>query len=73
MRKVGSSKEEPAAPRHGFGAVSDENTAVPKEAFEQAKTEYYRLRGWDPETGIPKKSTLLRLGLAEIADALPGC
>jgi aldehyde:ferredoxin oxidoreductase len=69
----GSSKKESSGMRQSGGLFFDEKTAVPREAFEQAKTKYYRLRGWDPETGIPKKSTLVRLGLAEIADALPGC
>jgi aldehyde:ferredoxin oxidoreductase len=57
--------------RHGFGGVSDEGKAVPRKEFEKAKTEYYRIRGWDPETGIPRKSTLARLGLADIAESLP--
>ncbi len=71
--KGGSSKKESSGMRQSGGLFFDEKTAVPRETFEQAKTEYYRLRGWDPETGIPKKSTLMRLGLTEIADALPGC
>lgn len=67
----GPAESGPSGGKHGFGAVSDHGAAVPREAFEQAKTEYYRLRGWDPETGVPKKATLVRLGLTEIADALP--
>ena len=34
--------------------------------------EYYRLRGWDLETGIPKEETINQLGLAEIAKGLKG-
>ncbi len=34
--------------------------------------EYYALHGWDPETSWPKRSTLDRLGLADIAAELEG-
>jgi aldehyde:ferredoxin oxidoreductase len=30
--------------------------------------EYYKLHGWDKETGQPKKETLLKLGLKELVD-----
>ena len=32
--------------------------------------EYYQHRGWDYETGLPYRSTLVRLGLADVADQL---
>ena len=32
--------------------------------------EYYKERGWDRETGIPTRTTLLRLGLTDAADDL---
>jgi aldehyde:ferredoxin oxidoreductase len=32
--------------------------------------EYYKLRGWDPATGIPRRSTLEKQGLKKIADEL---
>ncbi|RLG40547.1 MAG: aldehyde:ferredoxin oxidoreductase [Thermoproteota archaeon] len=31
---------------------------------------YYELRGWDKETGLPKKETLLRVGLQDVAEDL---
>ena len=34
------------------------------------KTDYYTIRGWDIETGIPLKETLLDYGLNDIAAAL---
>jgi aldehyde:ferredoxin oxidoreductase len=34
-----------------------------KESFEQMLTEYYLLRGWDPQTGIPTPEKLRELGL----------
>jgi aldehyde:ferredoxin oxidoreductase len=38
--------------------------------LEEMKTEYYTLRGWDPETGIPTRKTLEKLGLGNVADDL---
>lgn len=38
--------------------------------FEKMKNEYYELRGWDIETGIPTKQTLEKLGLKDVADDL---
>ncbi|HEY95782.1 MAG TPA: hypothetical protein G4O15_12690 [Dehalococcoidia bacterium] len=41
-----------------------------KQDFIEAMEEYYTLRGWDPETGIPRRSTLEKQGLKKIADDL---
>ena len=41
-----------------------------REDLERAKSEYYRLMGWDPKTGIPTASGLERLGLKEVAEGL---
>jgi len=38
--------------------------------FEKMKEDYYELRGWDIETGIPTKQTLEKLGLKDVADDL---
>jgi aldehyde:ferredoxin oxidoreductase len=62
------SQDASSANKHGFGGVSDAGKAVPRKAFELSKTEYYQIRGWDPNTGIPRTSTLVRLGLADIVD-----
>lgn len=43
---------------------------VDKKKFEELKTLYYRLRGWDVNTGIPTRSKLEELDLKEIADQL---
>ncbi|MBI2877551.1 MAG: aldehyde ferredoxin oxidoreductase family protein [Candidatus Tectomicrobia bacterium] len=43
---------------------------IDPEKFEGMLDEYYRLRGWDPATGIPTRATLERLGLKEVADQL---
>jgi aldehyde:ferredoxin oxidoreductase len=36
--------------------------------FEQMKDEYYEIRGWDKETGIPTREKLVELGLEAAAD-----
>ena len=38
--------------------------------LEEMKSEYYELRGWDPETGVPTRKTLEQLGLGSVADDL---
>ena len=36
-----------------------------KEFFEATKTEYYKLMGWDVDTGLPTRSTLKKLGMED--------
>ncbi|NIO21261.1 MAG: hypothetical protein GTN53_33430, partial [Candidatus Aminicenantes bacterium] len=38
--------------------------------FDELKTRFYRLQGWDESSGYPKKSTLESLGLEYVADEL---
>jgi len=33
---------------------------------------YYEIRGWDKETGFPKKTKLIELELTSVADELGG-
>ena len=35
--------------------------------LEPMLNDYYRLRGWDEQTGMPKAETLERLGLGDLA------
>lgn len=44
--------------------------SLDKEKFEEWKTIFYRLEGWDTKTGWPKRSTLERMDLKFVADAL---
>jgi aldehyde:ferredoxin oxidoreductase len=37
---------------------------------ERLLAEYYRGRGWDPQTGVPTREILERLGLKKVADTL---
>ena len=39
-----------------------------REKFEQMKDEYYEIRGWDKETGIPTREKLVELGLEDVAE-----
>jgi aldehyde:ferredoxin oxidoreductase len=41
-----------------------------RKQFEEFKTTYYKLEGWDTSTGWPKRDTLESLGLNEVADSL---
>ncbi len=41
-----------------------------KQKFEEFKTRFYTLQGWDTKTGYPKRSTLETLGLSHVADEL---
>ena len=34
------------------------------------KTRFYKLQGWNPETGWPKRDTLVSLDLGHVADEL---
>jgi aldehyde:ferredoxin oxidoreductase len=41
---------------------------ITPEMLETMKDEYYQIRGWDRETGIPTPQRLLRLDLPDIAE-----
>ncbi len=41
-----------------------------KTRFDEWKTIYYKLEGWDPDTGWPRKNTLASLGLGHVNDEL---
>jgi aldehyde:ferredoxin oxidoreductase len=41
-----------------------------KDKFEEFKTLYYQLEGWDIATGYPTRSALEALGLGYVADEL---
>jgi aldehyde:ferredoxin oxidoreductase len=43
-----------------------------REKFEQMKDEYYQIRGWDKETGIPTREKLSELNLTGVADEVLG-
>lgn len=43
---------------------------IEKIKFEEWKTKFYKLEGWDPATGWPTRETLESIGLKNIADEL---
>ncbi|MCP4614227.1 MAG: hypothetical protein GY845_36545, partial [Planctomycetes bacterium] len=53
-------------PGPGDKAISRQGATVDQRMFEQMRSQYYRYRQWNPKTGIPSKSKLNDLGLAEI-------
>jgi aldehyde:ferredoxin oxidoreductase len=54
--------EEPLRNGQYAGEVLD------RDKFEAMKDEYYEIRGWDRETGVPTREKLTDLGLADAAD-----
>lgn len=48
-------------------AISRKGAVVGREEFENMKSEYYGLRGWDVASGLPTKAKLEELRLADIA------
>lgn len=50
--------------------VSRKGEVVEREKFEQMKSEYYELRGWDISSGLQTKDKLVELELADVAKDL---
>jgi aldehyde:ferredoxin oxidoreductase len=50
--------------------VSIRGNVLDRKKFEEMREEFYNLRGWDPKTGLQKKETLARLGMADVSDEL---
>ena len=50
--------------------VSRQGMSIQRSDFEELKSEYYGLRGWDVPSGLPKESKLMELGLADVATDL---
>jgi aldehyde:ferredoxin oxidoreductase len=50
--------------------VAKTGAIIDRKEFERARSEYYRLRGWDVESGLPSRAGLEDLHLKYIADDL---
>lgn len=50
--------------------ISTNKSNMDKAKFEEWKTRFYRLEGWDEKTGWPMRKTLAGLDLAHVADEL---
>lgn len=46
--------------------ISRQGAVIDREQFEQMKTDYYRLRGWDSATGLQTQESMKRLGMSDI-------
>jgi len=46
------------------------NRSIDRNKFEEFKTRFYKLQGWDAATGYPTRGTLESLGLRYVADEL---
>ncbi len=57
-------------PGAGDDVISRKGKALDRDKFEEMKDEYYGLRGWDVQTGLPKKETLEKLELSDVAEGL---
>jgi len=68
-------RDDPMNPR-GIAPGKDGEPFVKKGAvvdrpqFEQMKKEFFRLRGWDPQTGLQTRARLEALDLKDVADGL---
>jgi aldehyde:ferredoxin oxidoreductase len=47
-----------------------EGRYIDKARFEEWKTQFYKLEGWDPKTGWPRRDTLESMGIGYVADEL---
>jgi len=52
--------------------ISKLGAVVDKDKFEKMKSEYYGLRSWDVESGLPTKAKLEDLDLGDVAEDLAG-
>ncbi len=50
--------------------VDTAGKTLDRDKFTSMLQEYYRLRGWDEKTGLPRAETLAALGLADVAASL---
>jgi aldehyde:ferredoxin oxidoreductase len=50
--------------------IETKGRKLDKEKFDEWKTIYYELEGWDPKTGWPTRSALEDVGLKHVADEL---
>jgi len=57
-------------PGPGEEPVNATGNTLDRERFKSMLKEYYRLRGWDEETGLPRADTLAALGLDDVAASL---
>ena len=50
--------------------VNVQDRHLDKAKFEEWKTTYYKLEGWDPASGWPRRKELESMGMGDVADEL---
>jgi aldehyde:ferredoxin oxidoreductase len=68
--KLGLTRQEDRLPRICSEALSEGSTAGVVPDMELMLKDYYNYRGWDWESGKPKKDKLMELGLERVAEDL---
>ena len=72
-QKLGFSRKDDVLPKKAFLPIEHgegEIAQITPEQFEETLTTYYKLAGWDTETGNPKQGTIDRLGLGWVQEKL---
>ena len=57
-------------PGLGEKSQSIKGNVLERDKFEHMRAEYYKIRGWDPDTGLQKTETLEKLKMGDIASEL---
>ncbi len=60
----------PAFENGKWSFAENRNRVLNKEKFEEWKSQFYNLEGWNEANGWPKRSTLEDMGLKKVADTL---
>jgi aldehyde:ferredoxin oxidoreductase len=71
--REGFSRKDDVLPERLFQALENgalEGQSYPRQEFEQALTQLYTLKGWNPQTGQPTRQRLKELGLEWAAEIL---
>ncbi len=53
-----------------WGRLDVSHRHLDRAGFEEFKTRFYRLQGWDTSSGYPTRATLASLGMDYVADEL---
>jgi aldehyde:ferredoxin oxidoreductase len=57
-------------PGSGEEVISRKGQTLDRKVFEEMRTEFYELRGWDAESGLQKAETLERLDMSDLVQDL---
>ena len=69
--REGFTREDDTMPKRLFTALPEgplSETVISYEVFQESLTELYRLKGWDPRTGVPTSQKLESLGLGWVME-----